>query len=31
MVVPPKDLRGIIEKSVGYVIRNRPNFEERIR
>jgi splicing factor 3A subunit 1 len=31
MVVPPKDLRGIVEKSAGYVVRNGPNFEERVR
>ncbi|KAJ5463501.1 hypothetical protein N7475_008445 [Penicillium sp. IBT 31633x] len=31
MVVPPKDIRGIVEKSAGFVVRNGPNFEERVR
>ncbi|KAJ5110823.1 Pre-mRNA splicing factor PRP21 like protein-domain-containing protein [Penicillium argentinense] len=31
MVLPPKDIRDIIEKTAGYVVRNGPIFEDRIR
>ena len=30
-ILPPKDIRDIIEKTAGYVARNGPVFEERIR
>jgi len=31
VVLPPKDIRSIVEKTAGYVARNGPIFEERIR
>ncbi|EXJ85455.1 hypothetical protein A1O1_05819 [Capronia coronata CBS 617.96] len=31
IVLPPKDIRAIIEKTAGYVARNGPVFEDRIR
>ncbi|KIW72767.1 hypothetical protein PV04_00942 [Phialophora macrospora] len=31
VVLPPKDIRAIIEKTAGYVARNGPVFEDRIR
>ncbi|KAL1995508.1 hypothetical protein VTN49DRAFT_1695 [Thermomyces lanuginosus] len=31
IVVPPKDIRAIVEKTAGYVARNGPVFEERVR
>jgi splicing factor 3A subunit 1 len=31
VVLPPKDIRAIVEKTAGYVARNGPVFEERIR
>ncbi|KAH8703820.1 Pre-mRNA splicing factor PRP21 like protein-domain-containing protein [Talaromyces proteolyticus] len=31
VVVPPKDIRAIVEKTAGYVARNGPIFEQRIR
>jgi len=31
VVLPPKDIRGIVEKTAGYVARNGPVFEDRIR
>ncbi|KAL9617903.1 MAG: hypothetical protein Q9160_007330 [Pyrenula sp. 1 TL-2023] len=31
VVVPPKDIRAIVEKTAGYVARNGPVFEDRIR
>ena len=31
VVLPPKDIRGIVEKTAGYVARNGPIFEDRIR
>lgn len=31
VVLPPKDIRGIVEKTAGYVARNGSIFEERIR
>ena len=30
VVLPPKDIRAIVEKTAGYVARNGPMFEERI-
>lgn len=31
VVLPPRDVRAIVEKTAGYVVRNGPVFEERIR
>lgn len=31
VVLPPKDIRAIVEKTAGYVARNGPAFEDRIR
>lgn len=31
VVLPPRDVRAIVEKTAGYVVRNGPIFEERIR
>ena len=31
VVLPPRDIRAIIEKTAGYVARNGPTFEDRIR
>ncbi|KAL1987743.1 hypothetical protein VTN96DRAFT_2583 [Rasamsonia emersonii] len=31
IVLPPKDIRAIVEKTAGYVARNGPIFEERVR
>lgn len=31
VVLPPKEIKGILEKTAGYVARNGPVFEERIR
>lgn len=31
VVLPPKDIRAIVEKTAGYVARNGPIFEERVR
>ncbi|KAK8201916.1 SF3a splicing factor complex subunit [Zalaria obscura] len=31
VILPPKDLRVILEKTVGYIGRNGPSFEDRIR
>ncbi|KAJ5124728.1 uncharacterized protein N7515_008553 [Penicillium bovifimosum] len=31
MVVPPKDIRSIVEKSATHVVRNGPEFENRVR
>jgi splicing factor 3A subunit 1 len=31
IVLPPKDIRAIVEKTAGYVVRNGPVFEDRIR
>ncbi|KAJ5594477.1 uncharacterized protein N7459_000685 [Penicillium hispanicum] len=31
LVLPPKDIRAIVEKTAGYVARNGPVFEERVR